>query len=141
MVGGLPGLFLGRAGQLDHGGLAGQGVEHLHSIAHGVNAGIAGAVVGVHLDGAAGVHFQAGIGCQGGIGTDPHRHHHGVALDDAARIELHIGLLEGHHRIAHHQLDAVVNHGLLENLRHVVVVGLENLGHGFHQGHLIARLP
>ena len=141
VVGGLPGLLLGRAGQLDHGGLAGQGIEHLHCITHRINAGVAGAIVGVYFDGAAGIHFKAGISSQGSVGADADGHYHGVALDDTARVQLQVGLLEGHHRIAHHQLDAVVDHGFLENLGHVVVIGFQDLVHGLHQGHLIACLP
>ena len=133
-VGGAARFHLGGEGEGEPAGGAFQRERHFGGIAHGVDGGIGGASLCIDGDGAARSDSEAGGPGKGGTGPDADGHDDQIGGHGPAGGEADGVLFDGGDAVIQNEMDAVVEHFLLEDLHHVMVEGHEDLGRRFHEG-------
>ena len=138
-------LPVGGTGQRNQRVLPGDGVLHLHRVAHGVNVGNRGLHAVVDHNAALDAQRQPGLSGKGGIRGDPDGQHHHVGVERRFVLQQHVHaavlLHKALHRMAQRQPDAMPAHLGVEKRRHVRVKGIHQLSGTLDDGDLQPQRP
>ena len=138
-------LLVGGARQGDQRGLAGDGVAHLHGVAHGVDVGVGSLHAVVDGNAAPQAQFQPGLGGQAAVRRHADGQHHHAGGQRGLALQQHLHAVPGGgkalHRVPQPQGYPVGAHFALDQSGHVGVEGGHQLPGLLHDGHVQPQFP